>query len=199
MVDEAVEPVKCIVPKSPPKKVNMMRVFKKNFRNVNDVELDCLTSTEKNAIIPIDAMPVSSEEHVTIEACVDSGAGQTVGPKGLFKMFPLKPSPGSIAGQHYVSATKHRVPNLGERKVKFKTEEGDELGIVVQETDIGELFISVDKLVDNGNEVNLTRKNPHIWHVKTGRITKLYRRRGQFMFKMHVKTKGEPVFSRQGS
>ena len=100
-----------------------------------------------------------------IEAAVDSGAAESVGPKGLFKMFPLKPSPGSIAGRHHVSAIKHRTPNLGERKVKFETDEQDKIQMTIQEADIGRVLISVDELTENGNEVNLSKKNPHIRNI----------------------------------
>jgi hypothetical protein len=114
-------------------------------------------------------------------------------------MFPLKPSAGSISGRHYVSATKHRTPNLGERKVKFETDEGEMTSMTIQEADIGKVLISVDQLVENGNEVNLTRKSPHIKNLKTGKITTLYRKRGQFLVEMHIKINDEPVFTRQGS
>ena len=71
--------------------------------------------------------------------------------------------------------------------------------MIIQEADIGKILISVDQLVENGNEVNLTRKNPHIKNLKTGKITKLYRKRGQFLVKMHIKVDGQKVFTRQGS
>ena len=36
-------------------------------------------------------------------------------------------------------------------------------------------------------------------YLKTGKITKLHRKRGQFLVRLHVKIKNEPVFTRQGS
>ena len=75
--------------------------------------MNCLFCAGGPEVIPIDSLPRSNGDNMIIEAAVDSGAAETVGPKGLFKMFPLKPSPGSIAGRDYVSATKHKTPNLG--------------------------------------------------------------------------------------
>ena len=104
-----------------------------------------------------------------------------------------------MAGKHYVSATKHRTPNLGERKAEFKTDEGINHKIMIQEADIGKLLISVVKLVENGNEVNLSKRNPYIKNLKTGMVTKLVRKKGQFILRMHAKRQTSPVFSRQGS
>ena len=168
------------------------------YKGYGDVHVSSLLTINEQDIVPIDSLPRSKNEYVTIEAAVDSAAGETVGPKEVFNMFPLKPSTGSISGRHYVSATKHRTPNLGERKVKFETDEGEMTSMTIQEADIGKVLISVDQLVENGNEVNLTRKNPHIKNLKTGKITKLYRKRGQFLVKMHIKINNEPVFIKQG-
>jgi hypothetical protein len=145
----------------------------KGFEDAHvDVHVSSLLEFNGNEIIPIDSLPRSKDEYMTVEAAVDSAAGETVGPKGVFKMFKLRPSAGSISGRQYVSATKHRTPNLGERQVKFETDEGELTNMVIQEADIGKILISVDQLVENGNEVNLTRKSPHIRNLKTGKITK---------------------------
>ena len=71
---------------------------------------------------------------------------------------------------------------------------------MVQEADIGKLLISVDKLVGNGNEVSLTKKNPPVKNLKTGRITTLIRN----MMSIHTEDVCEQrpnrqVFTMQGS
>ena len=82
----------------------------------------------------------------------------------------------------------------------FSIDEGQDLKIMVQEANIGKLRLSVDKLVEHGNEVSLTKKNPHIKNVKTGRVTKLIRRRGQFTLRMYIQKKSSSqAFTRQGS
>lgn len=147
----------------------------------------------------INALPnEQTEEFEVVEASVDSGAADNVTPAGKFPQFDLVPSKMSIAGKGYVSASKHRVRNLGERVVAFKTDENKNKRIKFQEADVGKVLISVDKLVEAGNEVNLTKKNPHIKNIRSGEITKLRRKRGQFILHMHVR-KNTSDFTRQGS
>ena len=106
------------------------------------IHVSSLLAANGQDIVPIDSLPKSKEEYMTVEAAVDSAAGETVGPTGVFKMFPLKPSAGSIAGRQYISATKHRTPNLGERRVKFETDEGEMTNMVIQEAGIGNIMSS---------------------------------------------------------
>ena len=86
-----------------------------------------------------------------------------------------------MAGKGYVSATKHRTANLGERGVRFETNEGVDKKIRFQVADIGKVFVSADKLNEAGYEVQLSKKNPHIRRAKDGEVTKLRRKGGQFL------------------
>ena len=96
----------------------MEPVARNKFKKFDaDSFLGCLEQDCDADNMPIKPMSVGQVQYDVIEACVDSGASETVGPKGVFKGFPLKPSIGSSAGNRYVSATTHRTPNLGERKV----------------------------------------------------------------------------------
>ena len=137
--------------------------------------------------IEINELPASQEgEWERIEASVDSGSTDSVAPKDLFKQFKLRPSEGSVAGRSYISATKHKRPNLGERTVEFTTGEDVKQKIVLQEADIHNVLISVAKLVENYNDVQLSKRNPHIRNLRTGRITKLVRKGGQFILPMWI-------------
>ena len=99
--------------------------------------------------VEMNALPTSKEsEWECIEASVDSGSTDSVAPKDLFKQFKLRPSEGSVAGRSYISATKHKRPNLGERTVEFTTDEEVKQKIVLQEADIHKVLISVAKLVE---------------------------------------------------
>ena len=95
-----------------------------------------------------------------------------------------------------MSATKHRVPNLGERIVSVQTSEGRDKKIKFQVADVGKILLSVDKLIEAGNEVRLSKENPCIQNKKSGEITKLTRKRGQFILELWVKT--DQVFHRPG-
>ena len=138
-------------------------------------------------------MPETVEKWTRHEAAVDSGEADNVSPLDMFPQFELKPSRLSMQGKGYISATKHKVPNVGERAVEFKTEEGKSKKIKFQEADVGKILVSVDKLAECGNSVHLTKKNPHIINEKSGEVTKLRRKRGQFILDMWVR-RHEPVF-----
>ena len=55
---------------------------------------------------------------------VDSGAAESVWPEGLMPEIQTKPSVGSRTGVTYIAASGNRMPNLGEKKVHFKTKDG---------------------------------------------------------------------------
>ena len=53
---------------------------------------------------------------------IDSEAAESVIPPDMLQEVPTRPSPGSRAGAHYIAANGGRMPNLGEKHVKFRTE-----------------------------------------------------------------------------
>ena len=62
----------------------------------------------------------------------------------------IRPSAGSKRGLHYVSATDHRIPNMGEVDMNFMTvEEGIESTIVFQVADVNKPLMSLSDRVDN--------------------------------------------------
>ena len=133
------------------KKSKMKRV--KKWKTME--ELNLLEGHEEERSTELNSLPVAyGDEWELIEAAVDSGATDSVGPAGMFSQFPLKPSEGSLAGKCYVSATKHQVPNLGERVVEFMTDEGLKMKIKLQEAAIGKVLISAAKLVENHHDVS---------------------------------------------
>ena len=179
-------------------KPKMQKFKKPKKKNIKQLESNWF-GIDTNEV-EMNSLPTNPEgEWEVIEASVDSGSTDSVAPKDLFGQFKLRPSEGSLAGRSYVSATKHERPNLGERTAEFMTGENVKQKIVLQEADIHKVLISVAKLVENDDDVQLSKRNPHIRNLKTGKITKLHRKRGQFLVRLHVKIKNEPVFTRQGS
>ena len=55
---------------------------------------------------------------------MDSGAGDNVVPKRMVNAAKIRESPGQRRGLHYVAASSHRIPNLGEVDLDFCTLEG---------------------------------------------------------------------------
>ena len=101
--------------------------------------------------------------------------------------IPVKPSAGSKAKKNYTSANGGKIPNLGERVVKFQTMEGATKKIRFQAAPVKRTLVSVAKLVEAGNEVKLEKKNPRIVNEATGEITYLKYRNGMFILQMWVK------------
>ena len=50
-------------------------------------------------------------------------------------------------------------------------------------------MVSVDKLNEAGYDVQMSKKNPVIKNAKTGEVTRLRRKGGQFLMTMWVKNK----------
>ena len=64
-----------------------------------------------------------------------------------------------------------------ERRIQFRTNEGNDHKIMLLEADIGKVLISVTRLVENENDVQMCKRNPHIRNLRTGMVTKLKRKR----------------------
>ena len=54
----------------------------------------------------------------------NSGAAESVTPPDMLQEVPTRSSPGSRARTHYIAANGGRMPNLGEKHVKFRTSDG---------------------------------------------------------------------------
>ena len=55
---------------------------------------------------------------------IDSGAAESVIHPTMFEEVPTRPSPGSRSGLCYIAANGSKMPNMGEKHVKFRTKEG---------------------------------------------------------------------------
>ena len=111
----------------------------------------------------------------------DSGAGDPVLPKRMVNPKLIKPSAGSRRGLHYVSATNHRIPNQGEVRMDFKTDEGHRDFIVFQVADVNKALMSISDRVDNQCRVVFDQDDStgedltHIFNKKTKQKMRLKR------------------------
>ena len=76
------------------------------------------------------------------------------------------------------------------------TEERTGIGLKFQVADVGKILVSVDKLNEAGYDVQMSKKNPMIKNAKTGEVTRLKRKGGQFIMPMWVR-KTKEGFHRQ--
>ena len=79
----------------------------------------------------------------------DSGAGDPVIPRRMVNIDKIVPSAGSRRGLHYVSATDHRIPNVGEVDLEFETREGFSEKITFQVADVNKALMSISDRVDH--------------------------------------------------
>ena len=81
-----------------------------------------------------------------------------------------------------MAANGGKMPNLGEKKVHFLTEDNLESNIVFQVTHARKALASVSKIVRKGNKVIFTPNGSHIENIATGERMKLRVERGTYVF-----------------
>jgi hypothetical protein len=134
--------------------------------------------------------PSSTSRWTKISAIIDSGAVEHVLPERWLPCIKMEESPGSKAGKKYLSATGQEIPNLGQKAIVGKTREGQARGIVFQVAPVRKPLMSVAKMNEAGNDVNLTGARPHILNTKTKQITDLRREGKTFILDLWVKHPG---------
>jgi hypothetical protein len=121
-----------------------------------------------------------------VSAIVDSGAVEHVLPPSYLPRVKMTESPGSKTGKRYLSATGEAIPNLGQKALYGKTREGQPRNITFQIAPVRKPLISVAKMCEAGNDVNLTEK-PHIRNRQTGQVTALRREGKTFVLDLWVR------------
>ena len=125
-----------------------------------------------------------------VSTIVDSGAVEHVLPEHWLPTIRMEESPGSRVGKKYLSATGQEIPNLGQKALYTKTREGQSRGICFQVAPVRKPLMSVAKMNEAGNDVNLRGNNPHIMNIKTKEITALRREGKTFILDLWVKIPG---------
>ena len=158
--------------------------------------------SQGGALCPLQRSPecvVRGQRYRCVEAVVDSGAEETVAPRGAFP-GQTRASAMSKAGACYRTASGAPVANLGEPDVKFLTNEGYVGEIPFQLADIERPLIAVSSLAKAGNAVELTQDGGSITHQATGRVTGIERRGGTYALRMWVPADStSSPFTRQGT
>ena len=102
-------------------------------------------------------------------------------PKRMVNPKLIRPSAGSRRGLHYVSATNHRIPNQGEVKMHYRTDEGHDDYIVMQVADVNKPLMSISDRVDSKCRVVFDQDDDtgedltHIYNKQTKKATSLKR------------------------
>jgi hypothetical protein len=153
------------------------------FSVLEDEEEDEQESSDGEIFIVTEA---ASSCYTKVSAIIDSGAVEHVLPPNCLPRVKMTESPGSRAGKRYLSATGEAIPNLGQKILYGKTREGQPRNITFQIAPVRKPLISVAKMSDAGNDVNLTEK-PHIRNRLTGQVTALRREGKTFILDLWVR------------
>ena len=104
---------------------------------------------------------------------IDSGEAESVTPPDMLQEVPTKSSPGSRAGTHYIAANGGRMPNLGEKHLKFRTGDGLSSSVLFQVTDTRKPLASDFQDRKKGTRVVFGSDRSYIEKVLTGKQIEL--------------------------
>jgi len=141
---------------------------------------------------------VGEEEWVMMELTMDSGASDSVMPKGKCSQIPITESPGSRSEVRYTVATGHTVPNEGERQMRGCTNDWHMRNITMQVADVHKPLCAMSKVCKAGHRIVLDDDGSYIQHKVTGETTTLQQKNGVYVLEFWVAPSSKQVFPRQG-
>ena len=97
---------------------------------------------------------------------------------------PIRPSAGSRRGQKYTSASKHKLPNLGEQLLDAATDEGTYSQVLYQIADVSRPLTSVSAICEMGNRVVFGRSGGVIVNLATGQETAFTKKDGIYLLSL---------------
>ena len=89
------------------------------------------------------------------------------------------------------------MPNLGEKKVFFRTSDGGTSSVVFQVTHARKPLASVSRIVQKGNRVVFSRDESYIEHVEIGRRVPITFENGTYHMDVEFLTEPARGFPRQ--
>ena len=134
---------------------------------------------------------------VNVRGVMDSGASEGVAPPDMCPTYAVVDSPGFCAGQHYVSASKDKLPNLGQQILSVVLEDGQDSNVKSQIAGISRPLSSVSEICDSGNQVIFGRSGGMVLNLSTGKETHFARENGVYILEFWVKPNSE-CLQRQG-
>ena len=115
---------------------------------------------------------------------MDSGAAAPVAPPNMLPNVKVEPSPGSLRGQNYTSASQHKLKNFGQQTIRACTEDGDETEVLFQIADVSKPLVSVSSMCERGNRVLFGRSGGVVQNLQTGKEIPFYRQNGMYVLSM---------------
>ena len=121
---------------------------------------------------------------IKVESVVDSGAAAPVAPPTMAPHVQVVPSEGSKRGQKWTTASKHKIPNLGEQHLHACTESGNPTDVLFQIAEVGKPLVSVSAICEKGNRVIFGRAGGVVQNIRTGAETPFYRKNGIYVLSL---------------
>ena len=134
---------------------------------------------------------------------IDSGAAESVMPRGMLEGEPLVEGEAKRLGVKYVAANGAKMDNYGQKRIRFKKEGlGGISDMLFQVTDVGKPLASVTRILDKGNSVVFSRKQggSYIVNNNSGQKIQLTEEKGTFVMDVeYLEPNVDPEgFARQG-
>ena len=138
-----------------------------------------------------------ADEWVEIELTADTGACDTVIPKGMCPGIPIVPSHQSLLGLGYEVANGQSIPNLGERRCEIWTEgASDAKNITMQVADVHKGLLSLSRCADMGYESRFGSQCGCLIDTTTDEVIPLVRRGNLYMLRCWVRAAPVAGFAR---
>ena len=126
-----------------------------------------------------------------LQCVIDSGAAESVAPRGVAPSYLVQPSAGSLRGQRFCAAGagSEALVNEGEKILKVVTDEGKPCSMRFQITGVRQPLMSVGRIcdADRGAQVVFNADGGWIEHT-SGERTHFERRQGIYHLRAWVHT-----------
>ena len=113
--------------------------------------------------------------------------------------YVIEPSPGSLAGLHFVAAGGKRIPMEGQANVRFTTGEGGEFVSCFQVAAVTRPLWSVGRICDRGYSATFTSKDAKIMDKDGVAVCHFKREGGLYLGTMRMRNPNHKDFRRQGA
>ena len=158
--------------------------------------------------VPLNTLPWKEvgRQYSRVRTVMDSGAAESVGPPEMAPHLKIRPSVGSQRGQHYISASKQRLPNLGQQTLHAVTEDYQSAAMTFQIAEVSRPLSAVGEITDKGNVVVFGPRGGFILNLETRKQTRFGREGGIYVMDLWIESpegctqEGRTTtFPRQGS
>jgi hypothetical protein len=142
-----------------------------------------------------DAYAATNDEdgftEVDVTFAGDSGSADHIANQNDIPGYPVKPSPGSLAGKGWVAADGMRIQNEGEADLNLLTGNGRKVTSKVQVGRVSRPLMSIARICDAGNTVLFNTTHAIVRDNKGKEVTRFDRRGQLYLIKFRLKAPGK--------